>query len=98
MNGIHIDAKRADLHRYLYHGSEAAKSPLAKHHNEAMALCDGYGKLTVAELIRAGLTWDWSHVRDSSDEAISAAWQFLKDLGYIQTFVRHPNGLLWFEA
>lgn len=98
MNGMNIEAKRADLHTYLYHGSEASKSPLVKHHNTAMALCDGYGKMTVGQLMRSGLTWDWSHVRDSTDEAVEAAWGFLSELGYIQHFIRPANGNLWFSV
>lgn len=33
---------------------------------------DGYGKMSRDEIIDADLVWDWSHVRDSSDEAIHA--------------------------
>jgi len=39
-------------------------------------MCDGFGKRTAAEL--ADMDWDWSHVRDSSDEAIARAASMLR--------------------
>lgn len=31
---------------------------------------DGFGKMTVEQLDGLGCTFDWSHIRDSSDQAI----------------------------
>lgn len=31
---------------------------------------DGFGSLTVEQMDELGVTYDWSHVRDSSDEAV----------------------------
>lgn len=53
-----------------------------KQHIQLMALCDGYGHMSTSELITHGLSWDWSHVRDSSDDALQVvynqlvAWNF----------------------
>jgi hypothetical protein len=33
---------------------------------------DGYGTFSAAELQRRGIVFDWSHIRDSSDEAKTA--------------------------
>lgn len=38
----------------------------------AAAEGDGYGKMSAQDLTRRGLAYDWSHVRDSSPEAIKA--------------------------
>lgn len=45
---------------------------------EAYILCDGFGKLTAEEHKNVNEGWDWSHVRDSSPEAILEAEKFLK--------------------
>ena len=37
--------------------------------------CDGFGKMSRGELAELGCLWDWSHVRDSSPEAIERAAQ-----------------------
>ncbi len=58
-------------HRYLYHSS-ADMIRDASTYCRIFALGDGYGKRSVAELRQAELMYDWSHVRDSSDEAIAA--------------------------
>ena len=31
---------------------------------------DGFGKMTIEQMDALGITFDWSHIRDSSDEAI----------------------------
>lgn len=45
---------------------------------EAYCMCDGFGKRTPEELKEINDGWDWSHVRDSSPEAILDAEKFLK--------------------
>jgi len=44
---------------------------------------DGYGRMTWAELQTLGLTSDWSHIRDASDEALSIVWQILQAEGLV---------------
>lgn len=66
-------------HRYLYHSSPqmiASRDAYAR----IFSLADGYGKMSVAELGRANLMYDWSHVRDSSDEAIDEMAQAIRRL------------------
>ena len=43
---------------------------------KAYLLADGFGQISKASAIEQ--CWDWSHVRESSDEAISAVAKFLK--------------------
>lgn len=45
---------------------------------EAYCLCDGFGKKTPAELKEINEGWDWSHVRDSSPEALLEAENYIK--------------------
>lgn len=42
-------------------------------HLQIMAKCDGYGELPAEQLVKDSLSWDWSHVRDSSEGAINRA-------------------------
>lgn len=46
---------------------------------EAYCLCNGFGKKTPLELKDINDGWDWSHVRDSSNDAILDAENFIKD-------------------
>ena len=68
------------LHKYLYHSGSASGVLTEAEHDKAVALCDGYGELTEAELRTRHLTWDWSHVRDSSDEALAKAEAYVASL------------------
>jgi len=70
--------KFSTLHKYLCATSVDAQTLTTEQHLECVALCDGYGKRTKAQLVADGLQWDWSHVRDSSDEAISRAYDKLE--------------------
>ena len=45
----------------------------------AYCLCDGFGKMTSEQLRGINGGWDWSHVRDSSDEAMKECAQFLRE-------------------
>jgi hypothetical protein len=47
-------------------------------------LADGYGRMTLGTLRSRGLTRDWSHVRDSSDEALSRIVGFLSRKGVVR--------------
>lgn len=68
------------LHEYLYHSG--AKRLLLSNdaRMEVLVECDGFGRLSAADLYRLELTWDWSHVRDSSDFATLRAAATLKRL------------------
>jgi hypothetical protein len=66
------------LHNYLYHGSPNRHVLSAVDHDRAFALCDGYGTFTTSGLRANGLNWDWSHVRDSTDEALATARKFVE--------------------
>lgn len=65
-------------HAFLYHGGEHSHRLGETHHLLAMQACDGYGSLTARELTEQGLSWDWSHVRDSSPEALFAAAEHIR--------------------
>ena len=67
------------LHGALYHSSPLAKRLTAAQHVAAFTRCDGYGRMTWDQLTELDLTWDWSHVRDSSPEAIEAAAAIVRD-------------------
>jgi hypothetical protein len=45
---------------------------------DAYCECDGFGKMSSAQLKELDAGWDWSHVRDSSPEAIKRAEDFIK--------------------
>jgi len=66
------------LHGYLYHSGESREVLSPVEHDRAMALCDGYGGFTISELKSLGLDWDWSHVRDSSERALSTARAYVE--------------------
>jgi hypothetical protein len=45
----------------------------------ARVLCDGFGRMSAAMLWELEALFDWSHVRDSSPEAIAEAATFIRD-------------------
>ncbi len=57
-------------HFSLYHSSPGMILD-QKAYARIFAMGDGYGSLTPAQLTEMDLWYDWSHIRDSSDEAIS---------------------------
>lgn len=68
------------LHATLYYGSRAAQVLSSAEHDEVFAMLDGYGRMSLQQLRQLGLTWDWSHVRDATDEAIEAAAARVREL------------------
>ena len=68
------------LYRYLYHSGDKAGNLSEEDHELAMSLCDGYGKKTVEELRRDNQTWDWSHVRDATPDALAEARAFVEGI------------------
>lgn len=47
---------------------------------EIYCMCDGFGPLSPEELEELNEGWDWSHVRDSSQEAIDNASRRIKEI------------------
>ena len=66
------------LHDYLYHSGEKKNRLGSVRHVEAMTLCNGYGQMTDKELKEKDLTWDWSHVRDSTPDALAEARAYIE--------------------
>lgn len=52
-------------------------SPVVR--DKAWTLCDGFGKVDI-QFIRHQLEYDWSHVRDSSPEAIEECADYLHSI------------------
>ena len=75
------------IHEALHFRSEKAFKISKQDHLELMAECDGYGKMSQLDLIEKQLTWDWSHVRDSSDEALDRVFEKLILMDYIKLVV-----------
>jgi hypothetical protein len=46
---------------------------------EIYCICDGFGKLPPEELKEINEGWDWSHIRDSSPEALLEAEHLVKN-------------------
>ncbi len=59
------------LHDYLYHDGKLKYRLSRVHRTEAMTLCDGYDQMTEVE-------WDWSHVRDSTPDALAKARAYIE--------------------
>lgn len=62
------------IHDFLYHSGKRNKELTPSQHDNLMVLCDGYGKQSIKYLGENGLLWDFSHVRDSSDEALESVY------------------------
>lgn len=57
---------------------------------------DGFGRMTLEQLDELGCTYDWSHIRDSSDEAIR---QMYLALGHvISNMVVVDDDIEWDQA
>ncbi|MEE9471800.1 MAG: hypothetical protein V3W32_08760 [Gemmatimonadota bacterium] len=50
----------------------------------ARVLCDGFGEMSAAMLWNLEATFDWSHVRDSSERAIRKAAAFIREPGRLE--------------
>ena len=50
-----------------------------KDDERARVLCDGFGRMSAAQLRELEATFDWSHVRDSTPAAIAEAATFIRD-------------------
>lgn len=73
---IHTDMVKV-LHQYVCAWGERRKELTGQGHMDVVTRCDGFGRMTAQQLRELGIEWDWSHVRDSSDEAIEEAYQVL---------------------
>ena len=62
-----------ELHKWMAPGQHKNGCDLTDNqHRYVASHGDGFGKMTAEQLDSLGVTFDWSHVRDSSDEAIKA--------------------------
>ena len=80
MKVIFDQEKCSLIAEYLHHSGVNNRSLSPAEHNRLFALGDGYGKQTVEQLKANHLTWDWSHIRDSSNEALENIYQELKKI------------------
>jgi hypothetical protein len=71
MPALQIDAQtaRSIVCDYLYHGGSCRTMLSNDEHMEVYVLADGFGKIGREAL---SMHYDWSHVRDSSEEAMLA--------------------------
>lgn len=44
----------------------------------AYCMCDGFGSMTPDQLLKLNDGWDWSHIRDSSQDALTQVAIFVK--------------------
>jgi hypothetical protein len=65
----------------LHYSGEQHKTTPNDVHNRAWTLADGFGRRTLKE-IHEELEWDWSHVRDSSEEATQKIAAYLRRSGF----------------
>lgn len=57
--------------RYLHHSGDLRHALTAEEAWSLYCLADGFGRRTPDELLEINDGWDWSHVRDSSPEALA---------------------------
>ena len=65
-------------HKYLYHSSSNRIAD-AGTYQEFFQMGDGYGSLSATQLTEMELWYDWSHIRDSSEEAIADLAEKLRE-------------------
>lgn len=71
-----VDARfRQDLMEYMSHTGKKRKLVPNDIWEKAYLACDGFGSVDKAFAISQ--CWDWSHVRDSSPEAVRRAWNII---------------------
>ena len=73
-------ADLAFLVHYLKFDGQLRNALNSDIHDEAMSLLDGFGRMTVEDLREKELTWDWSHVRDSTPEALAECRAFIEGI------------------
>lgn len=61
---------------YLHYDGQVKGNLTPSEEVQAWTLCDGFGHCDLNELDRIG--WDWSHVRDSSDEAMIKTAEYIR--------------------
>ena len=68
------------IRSYLHHSSKLCHQLTESEHDFLFSLGDGYGQMSVEALQSYHLTWDWSHIRDSSDAALEKISQELYEI------------------
>jgi len=69
------------IHSFLHFDGKRCQDLTPHQHLHLFTMADGYGKCSAQDLIANDLTWDWSHVRDSSDEALNVIFSELVSMG-----------------
>lgn len=73
-----VDACWNSICAYMHHGGENFGDLTSSQIWEVYCLGDGFGKMTPNQLLYINDGWDWSHIRDSSDEATIAMAMLIK--------------------
>ena len=60
---------------HMWHSGDKSNVLTTDQHRHCVEQCDGYGGMCWQELEERGLDWDWSHVRDSADEALDYCYE-----------------------
>ena len=68
------------LHKYLHFNGDRVNDLSYGQHLWVVSHCDGYGELSIREIMAMDVAYDWSHVRDSSEDAINATYRALLTL------------------
>ena len=66
------------LAQHLGHDGEFRKQFTADEHIMARSYCNGFGEFNSRELAQQDFCWDWSHVRDSTPEALAECRQYIE--------------------
>lgn len=83
---------------FLHYNGENKSLISPKQYRELFQMGDGFGEMTPEQLTEFDLWGDWSHIRDSSDEAIEKIYNKLAEwFGKPTTYVRHKDGLVWMQ-
>ncbi len=62
----------------LHYNGEMRSLLKSPEYERAYCMCDGFG--TISRKAARAQCFDWSHVRDSSDSALSDAAEYLRDI------------------
>lgn len=84
---------------FLHYKGQNRRLLTPKQYRELFQMGDGYGTMTPEKLTELDLWGDWSHIRDSSDNAIEKIYNKLIEwFGEpIGTYIRHKEGLVWMK-
>lgn len=72
--------------RYLHYNGDLSTTLSNAEFERIYAKCDGFGKMSIADLRQINDGYDWSHVRDSSYPALVDAAQEIARSKYAMSF------------